>query len=122
MSGRTVLVIEDESNILMSIKFCLSRAGYDVITAMNGLSGVEMALSRKPDLVLLDLLLPDMHGLLVCQALKDNADTKAIPIVVLSAYSEQSLVDAAMKAGAIEYVKKPFEPAALKETVGKYIK
>jgi CheY-like chemotaxis protein len=122
MNAETVLVIEDESNILMSIKLCLGRAGYSVITAMNGLSGIEAAMSKKPDLILLDLLLPDMHGLLVCQALKENAITRSIPVVILSAYSEQALVDAALKAGAAHYVKKPFDPTALKETVGKYVR
>ncbi len=116
----TVLVIEDEQNILMSLKLCLQRVGYRVLTSVAGAPGIEAALKEHPDLILLDLLLPDMHGTLVCKALKDNPTTHDIPVVVLSAYSEKSLVDAALAAGASEYLTKPFDPSALKQVVGRY--
>lgn len=116
-----VLIIEDEQNILMALKLCLQRAGHEVITSASGVKGIEAALESKPDLILLDLLLPDMHGVLVCRALKENALLCHVPIVVLSAYSEQQAVTAALDAGAAEYVVKPFEPSTLKEMVRKYV-
>jgi CheY-like chemotaxis protein len=118
---KTILIIEDEANILMSLRLCLERAGHRVLTAATGVLGLEIALDDRPDLILLDLLLPDMHGTLVCRALKDNPATSGIPVVVLSAYSEKTLVDAALAAGASEYLTKPFDPTTLKQVVSKYV-
>ena len=116
-----VLVIEDEANILMAVRLCLERVGHEVITSTSGTKGIEQALQAKPDLVLLDLLLPDMHGTLVCRALKQVASLAHIPVVILSAYSEKQVIDSAFQAGAIDYLVKPFDPHTLKEMVSKNV-
>ncbi|MBN1624547.1 MAG: response regulator [Clostridia bacterium] len=118
---KTILVIDDEKNIRRSVSMYLSGHEYIVIESDEGLKGISMAKDRKPDLILLDLILPDMDGYLVCRALRENPETEEIPIVVFSARCRKEDIEKARECGALDYITKPFEPSALLGTIKKYI-
>ncbi|MCZ2111955.1 MAG: response regulator transcription factor [Dehalococcoidia bacterium] len=103
--GARILVIEDEPQILRSVRLILTGHGYDVTTAMTAKAGVDEFLHRLPDLVLLDLMLPDMPGEYVCRKIRERSST---PIVVLSARGEEASKVEAFDLGADDYLTKPF--------------
>ncbi|MSR78040.1 MAG: response regulator transcription factor [Candidatus Omnitrophica bacterium] len=109
----TILVIEDEKNILELIRFHLNQEGYTVLTSMRGDEGLEKVVKEKPQLVLLDLMLPGMDGLEICKSLKQNYKTATIPIIMISAKSQDSDVVLGLELGADDYVTKPFSPRQL---------
>lgn len=102
-----ILVIEDDSQTLQLLEFLLKRAGFEVMAATDGKEGVRKSL-LKPDLIIIDIMLPRMSGLEVIVKIKDNADTRKIPILILSALGQEEFVSAALKKGADEYITKPF--------------
>ncbi len=105
---KKILVVDDEPDIADSLKLRLDMAGYDVVTAVNGQEAVEKARSEKPDLILLDLMMPKMDGYEVCHVLRSNEDTKKTPVVVLTALQMVGDIDKAFEAGANDYISKPF--------------
>lgn len=109
----TILVVEDEKNILELVKYNLEQEGYRVLTAGRGDSGLEMALKQKPDLVILDLMLPEMDGIEVCKTLRQNEKTFFIPIIMLTAKSQEADRVLGLELGADDYVSKPFSPREL---------
>ncbi len=108
-----VLLIDDEPDITELIKFHLDNNNYNVKIASNGIEGIKIALSFNPDLILLDVMMPEMDGVEVCQQLKDNPITKNILICFLSARSEDYTQIAGFEAGADDYVTKPIKPKVL---------
>ena len=106
--AHTVLVIEDEIHILELLRYNLEAAGYKVITSENGKEGLDKAFEGKPDLVILDLMLPDVDGLEICKILKKNDETKNIPIIMLTAKSEEFDKVLGLELGADDYITKPF--------------
>lgn len=113
MSHPRVLAIEDEPDILTVLEYNLAREGFTVATASNGEDGVRAANREKPDIVLLDLLLPGLDGIEVCRQLKQDAATCNIPIIMLTAKGEESDVVLGLGMGADDYVTKPFSPKEL---------
>lgn len=113
MNKETVLVIEDEKNILELLKYNLEQEGYLVQTANRGDSGLELARKINPALILLDLMLPGLEGMEVCKILRQNEKTKAIPIIMLTAKSQESDKIVGLELGADDYVTKPFSPREL---------
>ncbi len=108
-----LLIIEDEADIRELISFNLEMSGYDVIKARDGEEGLSTARSEKPDLIILDLMLPGMDGLKVCSHLKKDQDTKDIPIIMLTARSEDDDIINGLETGADDYITKPFSPRIL---------
>ncbi|MEZ4604542.1 MAG: response regulator [Desulfobacterales bacterium] len=86
---KTVLIVEDETDILHLIEWHLKAEDYSVLTAQNGIKGLDKAMEQLPDLIILDLMLPGMDGLEICKALKRNPKTERIPIVMLTAKGEK---------------------------------
>lgn len=113
MAKDHILIIEDEEDILALIHYNLSREGYRVSAATSGEEGLRLARKEHPDLLVLDLMLPGMDGLAVCRALKQQAETAAIAVVMLTAKGEESDVVAGLELGADDYVTKPFSPKVL---------
>lgn len=101
-----ILIVDDESAIAQVFQQTLQKAGYVVVLASNGQAGLASALSEKPDLVLLDQILPDMNGNDVLKELKKNDATKPIPVALLSNFNQDGLVEEAMKNGAVDYILK----------------
>lgn len=108
-----ILVVDDEKNILELVRFNLEREGYKVITALDGLAGLELIQKENPDLIILDVMLPGKGGLEICQALQQNALTRNIPIIMLSARAEEFDRVLGLELGADDYVTKPFSPREL---------
>lgn len=115
-----ILVVDDEKNILRTVSLCLESAQHQVVTAVDGAVAVEKAFDEDPDLILLDLLLPRMNGFLVIEALKADARTASIPIVVVSGKAQDEDVERALTLGADDFLVKPFSPAKLLERVNKF--
>lgn len=113
MAKESVLVIEDEKNIIELVKYNLEREGFTVQTALRGDIGLEEARKQKADLIILDLMLPEMDGLEICRILKQDAKTSAIPIIMLTAKAEVTDQVVGLELGADDYVTKPFSPKEL---------
>ncbi|MBP3634054.1 MAG: response regulator transcription factor [Oscillospiraceae bacterium] len=104
--GNTVLIVEDERAIVEILKFNLMREGYETMEALDGETGLELAKTKDPDLVLLDVMLPKMNGFDVCTALR--AAGSAVPVIMLTAREEESDKVFGLEAGADDYITKPF--------------
>ncbi len=116
-----ILVVDDAKNILLVLKMSLEKAGYEVVTAKDGISALEKAQELDPDLILLDILLPKMNGFLVFEALKDETTTADTPVVFISAKAEKEDLDKAKNMGAQDFLIKPIKQDQLLETVEKYL-
>jgi two-component system phosphate regulon response regulator PhoB len=103
-----ILVIEDEVDIQKVLEYNLRLAGHDVTGALRGQEGLRLAREERPDLVLLDLMLPDLAGTEICRTLKDDAATRSIPVLVLTARGEEIDRVVGFELGADDYVTKPF--------------
>ena len=108
-----VLAVEDGEDILELITYNLEREGYEVTGATTGEDGIDAARSEKPDLILLDLMLPGIDGLEVCRRLKADPDTAHIPVVMVTAKGEETDIVTGFELGADDYVIKPFSPRVL---------
>jgi two-component system, OmpR family, alkaline phosphatase synthesis response regulator PhoP len=109
----TILIVEDEKDIRELLCHHLERERFRVLAADSGEEGLKLAKRDHPDLVLLDLMLPGVDGLEVCRALRSDAETRRIPIVMLTARSEDADVVAGLELGADDYITKPFQPRVL---------
>ncbi len=105
---KKILIVEDEPAIHELVKYNLKKEGYAVLSAFDGVEGAEIACEEKPDLVLLDLMLPKMDGLEVCRMLKQNTKTSGIPIIMMTAKSEETDKVLGLEIGADDYLTKPF--------------
>lgn len=111
---KRILVVDDEPDIVTLIKSRLEANGYEVVSAYNGKDGIEKAEETKPDMILLDLMMPIMDGYEAGQKLKENPATKEIPIILFTAASAEEVAKkGAETIEAIDYVVKPFDDAAL---------
>jgi DNA-binding response OmpR family regulator len=112
-----VLVADDDPDILALVRFRLERDGYEVLSAPDGETALDLALARTPDLALLDVMMPRLNGLEVTRRLREHGPTTGIPIILLTARVQEPDVALGMEAGADDYVTKPFSPQALGERV-----
>ena len=108
-----ILIADDEPNQLELMSFNLSNAGYSIIKATNGKEAIELIENHSPDLIILDWMMPKMSGIDVCRTLRSRSETKQIPIIILSARSEDSDKSLGLDAGADDYISKPFSPKEL---------
>ena len=113
MATERILVVDDEEDLLELISFNLTKEGYRVTTVASGEAAINEARALQPDLIVLDLLLPKVDGLNVCKTLKSDAKTSNIPIVMLTAKSEEADVVTGLELGADDYITKPFSPRVL---------
>ena len=113
MAGKKILVVEDEQDIVDLITYNLEREGFQIVSAMSGEEGLNKARNDRPDLVILDIMLPEMNGLDVCQALRSDAATRTIPIIMLTARNEEIDIVTGLEVGADDYITKPFSPRVL---------
>jgi two-component system phosphate regulon response regulator PhoB len=108
-----VLIADDDPDILLLLSVTLERDGWEVISAANGLRAHEVALERRPNLVVLDLMMPGIDGCEVARRLRADDATKDVPILIVTAFAEESQAARALEAGADAYMKKPFSPRDL---------
>jgi len=116
-----VLLIEDEPDVLELYRLKLTLDDYDVITAPNGPEGLKKAQDEGPELIFLDIKMPGMDGFEVLKHLRNNDQTKDIPVVILSNFDEESMVEKGLALGANEYlIKSHFSPGSLSEKLQEY--
>jgi twitching motility two-component system response regulator PilH len=119
--AKKLLVVDDSPVELQIIYKVLSKAGYTIITASDGVEGVEKALSEKPDLIILDVLMPKKNGFQACRSIKSCPETQHIPVILLSSKSEPADKFWGMKQGADLYLTKPLLPMGLLKAVAGFI-
>ena len=109
----TVLVADDDSDIRELVSFKLGQAGYEVLAVGDGAEALEAARAHRPDLAILDLMMPGLSGLDVCSQLRREEATAAVPVIMLTAKAQEQDVATGFAAGADDYVVKPFSPREL---------
>lgn len=115
---KTILFIEDESTLQKTFGDFLKKEGYLMISALNGEIGLKLAREKKPDLILLDLILPKFHGLEVLEQLKKDEETKKIPVIILTNLEEMENVEKSIELGAMTYlIKVNYSPAEVLEKI-----
>jgi len=117
MSKKNILIVEDDPQTVKLVRFILEKNNYSTILANDGEQGLRIAREKKPDLVILDLMLPGMDGYRVCEALKNDANTKEIPVLVLTALDSGADFEKALEKKADWYITKPFEAQHLLKRV-----
>ena len=110
---KTVLIIDDEVGLRNLLKFRLVSFGFDVLVAEDGYAGIEIAKTKKPDLIILDIMMPYFNGIEVCKKLKSDYKTKEIPIVFLSVLAQREDIEMGKAAGGEFFLTKPYDPEKL---------
>jgi DNA-binding response OmpR family regulator len=122
MSPKKILVVDDEVDLVETVRFPLEMEGFDVLVSYNGEDALSQARKENPDLIILDLMLPKLDGYKVCRLLKFDERYKHIPILMLTAKTQEKDKILGKETGADEYITKPFEMDDLMEKVKKYLK
>ncbi len=112
-SAPTILVADDEEDLRELVTYRLSRSGYNVIGAEDGQAAYELAAERTPDLMVLDVMMPKLDGYELTRRLRAEAALRSIPVILLTARSQESDIDRGFEVGADDYLKKPFNPDEL---------
>lgn len=108
-----ILAVDDEPELTDLMHYHLVRAGHDVTTAANGWEAIHAVRTNRPDIILLDLMLPDLDGFGVCEILRRDPATATIPIIIVSAWASTDSRNLGLELGALDYITKPFSPAEL---------
>jgi DNA-binding response OmpR family regulator len=120
--SKKILIIDDDKDMINLLQLRLEQKGYQVISARDGTSGYELIEKENPDLIISDLLIPRLHGFELCKKVKENAQLKHIPIILMTAvYKKTSYKVQGKKYGADDYIQKPFEFPDLLSKVEKLI-
>ena len=117
----TILVVDDFDDTRWLLRTWLERKGFRVIEAVNGNEAVDEAQSESPDLIIMDLEMPELDGLAATRKIRNLAKLAGVPIVVVSAYGAEQFRGLALEAGCDEYVATPFEPAELERVIRSYV-
>ncbi|MCH8567306.1 MAG: response regulator [Balneolales bacterium] len=117
MSKETILVVDDEEDLLEFISYNLSKEGYSVLTSENGREGLKLAREHKPDLILLDIMMPDITGIEVCRHLKQDSELKDTPVIFLTAKVDEKFEVQGLDLGADDYLSKPISTSKLKSRI-----
>lgn len=121
MPGKLILIIEDDPKSLKLVRDLLQVSGYATIEAADGKQGIELARSRKPDLILMDIQLPVMDGLEATRILKSDVNTRHIPIICVTSYAMKGDEEKAYQAGCDAYITKPYDIKELVAKVAEYL-
>lgn len=116
-----ILIVDDDPNILLSLEFLLVKNGFEVLVARNGLEAVEIIEQVVPSIVLLDIMMPDVDGYVICEFIKNNERTKDAKVIFLSAKSKDSDIALGYEMGADLYLVKPFSTRLLLEKINELI-
>ena len=116
-STKTVLIVDDEPHILRSLGFVVRRAGYEVLEARGGREAWALIEGKRPDLVFLDIMMPELDGYEVCRRVKDSQELRATYVIMLTAKGQENEHQIGMDVGADEYMTKPFSPSRAVERV-----
>ncbi|MGB2600260.1 MAG: response regulator [Candidatus Omnitrophota bacterium] len=117
--AKKILVVDDEPHTVKMVESRLKANGFDVITAGSGREGLKKAQEKAPDLILLDILMPEMDGHETLSRLKESAETKNIPVIMFTSKGQVEDVERSSYAGAVDYIIKPFDPIAMLDKIKK---
>lgn len=104
---KKILLVDDSSTVILMEKMILAKGPYEIVTARDGVEGIAKAKSEKPDVILLDVMMPNMDGITACGELRRNSETAHIPIVMVTTRGEEQNIEAAFRNGCTDYVTKP---------------
>lgn len=119
--SKKILLVDDTETVLLFEKTMLRGSGVELRTAKNGIKALEAVAEERPDLILLDIMMPELNGIQVCEKLKSDPETKDIPIVMVTTKGEPEMVEQAFKAGCDDYITKPLDKMELLSKVNTYI-
>jgi CheY-like chemotaxis protein len=120
--SKRILLVDDSDTVIMFEKLIFRGVGFEVVTAKNGKIALAEVAKRRPDLVLLDLLMPELNGIETCRRLKDNPETRDVPIVVVTTKDKAEMVEQAFEAGCDAYITKPVDKVELLAKVQTYLR
>ncbi len=115
--AQRILIVDDEPHILRLLGFVLSRAGYDVLEARSGIEALELVEQERPDLVFLDIMMPQLDGYEVCRKIKSSDSLSGVYVILLTAKGQEDDRQKGLEAGADDYMTKPFSPSRAVERV-----
>ncbi len=118
---KRILVVDDSMSALLSMQRCLTRIGYETILAENGVCAIEMIKEKSPDIILMDVLMPHMHGLECLQIIKADPDVRHIPVIMITSMSDSQIEIISLRAGASDFLKKPVNVEILKLRIEKIL-
>lgn len=116
-----VLIVEDEPDIMELVEVTLEIDQYRILKAVDGEAGLNLATQARPDLILLDIMLPKIDGYEICRRIKSDAKTSMIPVIMLSAFGQKHEIEEGYKVKADDYIVKPFEPSKLRLRIKKIL-
>jgi CheY-like chemotaxis protein len=118
---KKILIIDDEEGMRKALRKLLEASGFEVIEAENGIDGISRAKKDAPDLILLDIAMPELDGIEVCKRIKEFEELRKIPILMVSSMIDRELVVIAIKEGASDFVAKPVKKKELLDKINKYL-
>ncbi len=121
MERKKILLVDDSSTVLLMEKMILSKSSYDLVTASDGQDGYDKALSEKPDLILLDVVMPRMDGFEVCRRLRERQEMRGVPVIMVTTRGELVSVETGYQSGCTDYITKPINGLELLSKVKSYL-
>ena len=122
MKKYKIMAVDDEPDIVKLVKISLEMANFEVVEAFGGQEALDKVQAAQPDLILLDIMMPDINGFQVCEKIKADPATKHIPVILLTAKGQRGDAEQGLNAGADDYIIKPFDPYELGEQVFEMLK
>ncbi len=121
MDRKKILLVDDSNTVLLMEKMILSKSPYDLVTASDGQEGFDKAMSEKPDLILLDVVMPKMDGFEVCRRLRARDETRKVPVIMVTTRGELKSVETGYQSGCTDYITKPINGLELLSKVKSYL-
>lgn len=121
MDRKKILLVDDSNTVLLMEKMILSKSPYDLVTASDGQEGFDKAMSEKPDLILLDVVMPKMDGFEVCRRLRSRNETRKVPVIMVTTRGELKSVETGYQSGCTDYITKPINGLELLSKVKSYL-
>jgi DNA-binding response OmpR family regulator len=121
MNRKKILLVDDSSTVLLMERMILSKSPYDLVTARDGWEGVEKAKAERPDLILMDVVMPRMDGFEACRRLRADDETRGIPVIMVTTRGELRSVESGYESGCSDYVTKPINGLELLSKVRNYL-
>jgi DNA-binding response OmpR family regulator len=122
VEAKKILLVDDSNTVLLMEKMLLAHEGYSLVTATNGQEAVQKAVSEKPDLILLDVVMPDFNGFEACKRIRSRQETRGIPIIMVTTRSEATNVQIGFESGCNDYVTKPINGVELITKIKNHIR
>ncbi len=122
MGAKKLLLVDDSNTVLLMEKMLLANEGYQLVTASNGREAIQKAQTEKPDLILLDVVMPDLNGFEACKQIRSREETRHIPVIMVTTRSEATNVQIGFESGCNDYVTKPINGVELITKIKNHLK